>query len=219
RFMGRHCSKEWGDLAEKLLEERVANGDYKARYALSRYRGWNSKEDFSEAAEVALVSARNHYLQPLYKLAFPNYEGVNLEREKFEKEILQLILHHNYPPALTMLYYSEYGYSKEYKDTIFRNYGLLVGHKDLNILEYYSDTYGNDKSKLIFSLAVSMLSNTYRGELGGRVEYWEFERRYLDPNDKFTEEEINEAKSLFEEMKSKATPVIYIDEIEPRRYL
>ncbi|GLQ75032.1 SEL1-like repeat protein [Vibrio penaeicida] len=219
RFMGRHCSKEWGDLAEKLLEERAANGDYKARFALSRYRGWNSKEDFNEAVEVVIESAKNHYFRPLMEVAFPYYDASDIERTKIENDLLRFILHHNYPRAILMLHYGEREFSDEYKKEIYEKYMLLVGNKDLAILDYYGENYRNDRDKLIYSLAFSMLSNTYKNEYGGKVRTWEFEHRYLDSGDKFTEEEINKAKSLFEEMKSTSTPVIYIDEIEPRKYL
>ncbi|WP_414500272.1 hypothetical protein, partial [Vibrio nigripulchritudo] len=218
RFMGRHCSKEWGDLAEKLLEEKAVNGDYKARYALSLYRGRKTEKDYDEAAEIAIESAKNNYLAPLVSIALWHRDVNDKEVMEIEKEILKLILSNYYPPALTMLHYSEYDFSQAFKENIYETYSLIVGHRDMLIRKYYGNEYQGNREVLLFSLAASMLSNTYKNKHGGGLRLWEFERKYLGRGNSFTKEELDKANTIFEKMKKKSTPVIYIDEVEPRKY-
>ncbi|WP_064669090.1 hypothetical protein, partial [Vibrio nigripulchritudo] len=182
RFMAKHCSKKWGDLGEKLLEERVVNGDFKARYALSRYRGWETKKDYLETVNVAIESAKNNYFEPIKSIAFSYYDRSIKENRELEKELLKFLLYNNYPPALVSLYFGDYSYSKEYLDLIYSKYQLIVGHKARTIMDFYRDYYKNDREKMILSLAVSMLSDSYKSEFDGKYGISKFEFVYLEPD-------------------------------------
>lgn len=224
--MRLYCHEKWGKLAKKVLQERAKEGDIKAKYAIQYHFGKKSKSDHEDYIKLSIEGAKINYYEPLFNILkdykyrwnlpfWAKDEILSDEELDILSKLFSLMVDNNFPMAL--FYIDSEG--DDFKKYSFERYHSLLGEKASLLFDYYISKVETDREYLVKGYAIAILSDSYRHSNKKNRGENLYSYKVEDAGYKMSDIDIEKAKALAKEMKKKSTPVIYIDEIEPRKYL
>ncbi|SJN60116.1 hypothetical protein VR7878_04020 [Vibrio ruber DSM 16370] len=224
-FMSGYCDQKWGKLGRKLLQERAEKGDKKAEYYLLQYDEDSSEEVHKELERLITENAKNHYYQPLMRLIknykdrmyltfFNRREAISAEENNYISELAYLPVNNNFPPAMTnIVFFNREFYKKPYLLKVVKQ-SMMINTEPFLCIRYYTEVDNTDRDHIIDSAACATASDQLesRDDHLRRFNYI-LKENGLKPLSKL---EINNAHNRAQEIINNMTPVIYIDEMNPR---
>ncbi|ASA55649.1 tetratricopeptide repeat protein [Vibrio gazogenes] len=224
-FMGGYCDKKWGELGRKLLQERAEQGDKKAAYYLLQYDENSSEEVHKKLEKLVTENAKNHYYQPLMRLMksykdrmyltfFNRRETISSEENKYIYELAFLPVNNNFPPAMTnIVFFNRNFYKKPYLLKVIKQ-SIMINTEPFLCIRYYTEVDNIDRNHIIDSAACAIASDQLenRDDNLRRFNYI-LKENNLNP---LTELEFNNSHNKAQEIINNMTPVIYIDEMNPK---
>ncbi|SHF47134.1 tetratricopeptide repeat protein [Vibrio gazogenes] len=224
-FMGGYCDKKWGELGRKLLQERAEQGDKKAAYYLLQYDENSSEEVHKKLEKLVTENAKNHYYQPLMRLMksykdrmyltfFNRRETISSEENKYISELAFLPVNNNFPPAMTnIVFFNRNFYKKPYLLKVIKQ-SIMINTEPFLCIRYYTEVDNIDRNHIIDSAACAIASDQLenRDDNLRRFNYI-LKENNLNP---LTKLEFNNSHNKAQEIINNMTPVIYIDEMNPK---
>ncbi|SIO96723.1 tetratricopeptide repeat protein [Vibrio spartinae] len=225
-YLRGYCDPKWGKIGRKLLQERAEQGDKKAAYYLLQYDENSSEEVHKKLEQLVTENAKNHYYQPLMRLIYDYYDGRYLsffnrgtppseEQKKILVTISNIPANNNFTPAINKVLYTDRDLlDKAYISRIIDKC-LTLNSQQYSCMEYLSNS--NDRKKIIEGAAYAYATDITKNKTKKENELGLFEFM-LDKNDvkALTNEEIDQAREMAKLILNNMTPVIYIDEMNPR---
>ncbi|MDW6002362.1 SEL1-like repeat protein [Vibrio mangrovi] len=226
RRMSSYCDQKWGELGRKLLQERADKGDKKAKYYLLQYDENSSEDAHKKLEKLVTENAKNHYYQPLMRMVvdyndqsyltyFEKEDKYDIEERKIISKLAYLMANNNFSPVISnFIYFNQDLYKKEYLSKMARQ-SMKINSSPFFCSHYYLDNSG-DRIDIITASACSYVTDIYK-EDDDENSFSTF-KFLLHKNkiEKLTEAEELQVRDMASVIFKRMTPMIYIDEMNPR---
>ncbi len=227
-YLRGYCDPKWGKLGRKLLQERAEKGDKKAEYYLLQYDENSSEEVHKELERLVTENAKNHYYQPLIRMMidynsqsyltyFQKSKELSNKKRKLISEIALLAVNNNFPPAMYNIFYNM---SDVYEDNVLSkiiNQCIKLTSRSITCAEYNIDKPNRTRHDILIGAAYSYMTDIINHGTNKYSKLTIF-KSYMNRKgvEALNSDENSEVISMAKEMLEKMTPVIYIDEMNPR---
>ncbi|MDW6002368.1 SEL1-like repeat protein [Vibrio mangrovi] len=226
-YLRGYCDPKWGELGRKILQQRAEQGDVKAEYYLLKYDENSSEDVHKKLEKLVTENAKNHYYQPLMRMVvdyndqsyltyFEKSKELDVEEKKIISKIVMLMVNNNYSPAiLNFVYFNQDLYKEKYLSEVARA-SIKINTNPFFCSHYYLEKEYSTRSKIITAAACSNIVDLMKDDENedslGTFKYL-LKKNKLSP---LTESEDIQVKNIASNMLSEMTPMIYIDEMNPR---
>ncbi|ASA55647.1 tetratricopeptide repeat protein [Vibrio gazogenes] len=233
-YLRGYCDPKWGKLGRKLLQEQAAQGDKKAEYYLLQYDENSSEEVHKKLEQLVTENAKNHYYQPLmnmiidysiqsYLTYFQKEKNISSEDKENLNNLSILMVKNNFSPAIGGIFYTK----NIKKPNMYMHHYFKIGGNWSTCENYYKKMIYKSRSNVIDAVTCIIIGNIFKStndwnsyDIREAENDWgiQFINEDLEKNgkDSLSEKEMDLIRKRVIKIVKEMTPMIYIDEMNPR---
>ncbi|SJN59971.1 hypothetical protein VR7878_03871 [Vibrio ruber DSM 16370] len=234
-YLRGYCDPKWGKLGRKLLQERAEKGDKKAEYYLLQYDENSSEEVHKKLEQLVTENAKNHYYQPLMNMIidysiqyylnyFQKENELPLEYKKDINKLSILMAKNNFSPAIGNIFYT----SDIKEPNKYMHHYFKIGGNWSTCESHYKKIIYKSRSNVIDAVTCIIIGNIFKKATNSWTSYnikeaendWsiQFINEDLEKNgkDSLSKKEMDLIRKRVIKIVKEMTPMIYIDEMNPR---